>query len=117
MGLVDVEGAIALYKKSLEIEEKIGNAKGKAVTLGMLAQLIAAHRQDIKTAIAYLQESISILQRIGSPIAEQVWSTLVNLISEQIQQSPDAKRFSQSLNSDDQTEAREIFQQWLAKYQ
>ncbi|MEM7794554.1 MAG: hypothetical protein AAF579_08880 [Cyanobacteria bacterium P01_C01_bin.118] len=85
--------------------------QGKAVTLANLATLIAAHRQDIKTAVAYLQESISILQRIGSPMADQAQGLLINLISEQIKQSPDAERFSRSLASDDKTEAQEIFQQ------
>jgi tetratricopeptide (TPR) repeat protein len=72
----NVEGAIALYEESLQIERAIGNQQGIAGTLAMLAQMIAIHQQDFGTAIDYLQQSEAILRRIGSPDADQVAETL-----------------------------------------
>jgi len=41
-----------------------------------LGKLLADKRGDLATAIPYLQESLSILQRIGSPSAATVQSIL-----------------------------------------
>ncbi len=75
----EIAQAITLYQQSLEIWEQIGDVRGKAITLGMIAQLLAIHRQDFDTAEQYLLESIQILTAIGSPIAQQVQRTLQNL--------------------------------------
>lgn len=42
----------------------------------MLGQLLGDGKKDFVTAIAYLQESLTILQRIGSPDAATVQSIL-----------------------------------------
>lgn len=78
----DVEGAIALYQQSLEMAEQIGDVQGKAATLAMLGQLLADEKGDSATAIVYLQESLDILQRIGSPDARTVQDILNRITSE-----------------------------------
>ncbi|MFM7408767.1 MAG: tetratricopeptide repeat protein [Cuspidothrix sp.] len=67
-----IEDAIALYQESLQLKESIGNVQGKAITLAMLGQLLAYQKGDFVTALAYLQESLEIFQRIQSPNAETV---------------------------------------------
>ncbi|WP_027268956.1 tetratricopeptide repeat protein [Leptolyngbya sp. PCC 6406] len=74
----DVEGAIALYQQSLEIEERIGNAQGKAISLATLGNLLVKQKGDFTTAIPYLEESLAILQRIGSPSAATVQRMIDN---------------------------------------
>jgi tetratricopeptide (TPR) repeat protein len=61
----DIEGAIALYQQSLEIDERINNVQGKAVTLHEMAYLIA-QREDIEGAIALYQQSLEIDERINN---------------------------------------------------
>lgn len=56
----------------MEITERIGNAQGKAITLGMLGQLLADKKGDFDTGVNYLQQSLEILQRVQSPDAETV---------------------------------------------
>jgi tetratricopeptide (TPR) repeat protein len=70
-----VENAIALYQQSLEIEERIGNVQGKAMTLANMGYL-SATRGNFQTAITYLQESLTILQHLKSPDAATVQSWL-----------------------------------------
>jgi tetratricopeptide (TPR) repeat protein len=61
----DVTAAIGLYEQSLAIEREIGNQQGIAATLAMSAQLLAA-QGEFGLAISHLQESIRILQSMGS---------------------------------------------------
>ncbi|NET58357.1 MAG: tetratricopeptide repeat protein [Symploca sp. SIO2E6] len=68
----DISGAIALLEQSLEIEEGIGNLKGKAMTLQWLGWLAAYAQKDYQTALDYLQQSLDILQHLQSPEAEKV---------------------------------------------
>jgi tetratricopeptide (TPR) repeat protein len=70
-----VEQAIALYQQSLEINERIGNVYGKAMTFWWLGHL-AKEQGDFQTAISYLQESLTILQHLKSPDAATVQSWL-----------------------------------------
>ena len=72
--------AIALYQQSLAIKEQIGDVQGKAATLEMMGQLLADKKGDSETAISHLQESLAILQRIGSPDARTV-QNILNRIS------------------------------------
>ncbi|WP_251960398.1 tetratricopeptide repeat protein [Nostoc commune] len=60
----NVDEAIALYKKSLEIEESIGNVQGKATTLHQLG-MIYANKGEVDQAIALYNQSLEITQRIG----------------------------------------------------
>ncbi|MBE9069500.1 tetratricopeptide repeat protein, partial [Leptolyngbya cf. ectocarpi LEGE 11479] len=55
---------IALYEESLAIEEKIGNAQGKAATLHQLA-ILKANQGDVAGAIALYEESLAITEKIG----------------------------------------------------
>ncbi|MEH2179360.1 tetratricopeptide repeat protein [Nostoc sp.] len=71
----EVEEAIALYNQSLEITERIGYVKGKAMTLWSLAHL-AEQQGEYTKAISYLQLALEILQRLKSPDAESVNASL-----------------------------------------
>ena len=76
----EVDGAIALYQQSLEIEEKIGNVQGRAITLATLGQLLADAKGETETAIDYLSQSLTILEKIRSPSALTV-QAILNRIS------------------------------------
>jgi len=77
----DVEGAIALFNQSLEIEDRIGDVQGRAMTLQWIGWLAASAQQDYETGIRCLQESVEILERIGSAEA-----TNARRVLERIQQ-------------------------------
>ncbi|MEH2230130.1 MAG: tetratricopeptide repeat protein [Nostoc sp.] len=70
-----MDEAIALYKESLEINERIGNVQGKAMTLRRLGDL-AEQQGEYTKAISYLQPALEILQRLQSPHAESVSASL-----------------------------------------
>ena len=74
----EIDQAIALYKQSLEIKEKIGDVRGKANTLWWLGH-IANGQGNSEQALIYLQESFEILQRLRSPNAAQV-EAIINRI-------------------------------------
>ncbi|MEB3831761.1 tetratricopeptide repeat protein [Phormidium sp. CCY1219] len=69
--LGEIEVAIALHTESLELFERIGDLQGKAMSLGMLGQLLAK-QGDFTTGLNYMQDSLAILERLGSPEAETV---------------------------------------------
>jgi tetratricopeptide (TPR) repeat protein len=79
----NIEGAIALYEESLQIQRAIGNQQGIAITLATLGQTLAIYQQDFGTAIDYLQQSEAILRRIGSPVADQVAEILQDVMGMQ----------------------------------
>jgi len=60
----DPERALQLWQQSLEIEERIGNVKGKAATLHQMAGVIA-QRGDPERALRLWQQSLELLKRIG----------------------------------------------------
>jgi tetratricopeptide (TPR) repeat protein len=66
----EIEQAIALYQQSLEIKEQIGDALGKAATLQWLGWLKATKLGQIEAGLVDLSISLEILERIGSPSAE-----------------------------------------------
>lgn len=68
--------------QTLEIREKAGNVQTEAHTLAMMGQLLADKKGDRETAIAYLQESLAILQRLGSPDARTVQNILNRITGE-----------------------------------
>ncbi|MCT7984324.1 tetratricopeptide repeat protein, partial [Laspinema sp. A4] len=74
----EIDEAIALYTASMELEERIGNLQGKAVTLGTLGQLLAI-RRDFTTALQYMHESLEILERLRSPEADKVREIIVQI--------------------------------------
>ena len=80
----DVSQAINLYQQSLELKERIGDVQGKAASLCMLGQLLADEKQDFTTALAYLQQSFEILQRIKSPDAQTVKEIIDRIRAAQI---------------------------------
>ena len=68
----EIKEALRLYQASLEIQESIGDVQGKAATLAMMGQLLASEQSDFETALAYLQESLTILEHLRSPDADTV---------------------------------------------
>ena len=61
----NLKEAIALYQKSLELHEKIGNLQGKAASLHQLAG-IYANLGEIDRGIALYQESLELKEKIGN---------------------------------------------------
>ncbi|MEH2302533.1 MAG: tetratricopeptide repeat protein [Nostoc sp.] len=74
----EVEEAIALFNQSLEINERIGNVQGKAMTLWCLGDL-AEQQGEYTKAISYLQPALEILQRLKSPDAESLSASLARV--------------------------------------
>jgi tetratricopeptide (TPR) repeat protein len=68
----EIDQAIVLYQQSIEIKEKIGNVQGKAATLAMMGQLLVDEKGDYQQGLAYLEQSLAILQRLRSPDAATV---------------------------------------------
>jgi tetratricopeptide (TPR) repeat protein len=64
--------AAVLYEKVIEIYEQTRNVEENAKTLLMMGQLLAYKKGDFDTALAYLQQSLDILQRLQSPEVETV---------------------------------------------
>jgi tetratricopeptide (TPR) repeat protein len=60
----DIDGAIALYHQSLQINERINDVQGKAAILHQMAGLIA-QSGDIDGAIALYHQSLEIKERIN----------------------------------------------------
>jgi tetratricopeptide (TPR) repeat protein len=75
----EIDQAIALYQQSVEIEEKIGNVQGKAATLAMMGQLLADAKGDTQQGLAYLEQSLAILQRLRSPDAATVQEIIARI--------------------------------------
>ena len=75
----EIDQAIALFQQSLEIKEKIGNVQGKAITLAMMGQLLADEKGDYQQGLAYLEQSLAILQRLRSPDAAQVQEMIAQI--------------------------------------
>jgi tetratricopeptide (TPR) repeat protein len=65
----EVYKAVALFQKSLNIQERIGDVQGRAITLQWIGGLAAHVSHDYETGIRCFQESLEILERIGSPEA------------------------------------------------
>jgi tetratricopeptide (TPR) repeat protein len=59
-----VEEVIALYKQSLELNDRIGNVQGKAATLHCMA-MIYADQGQVEEAIALYKQSLELDDRIG----------------------------------------------------
>ncbi len=71
----DVDRALQFWQESLEIQEKIGDVQGKAITLANMAETLAT-RGDFDTAIGHLEESLAILHRIRNANAPAVQQML-----------------------------------------
>jgi tetratricopeptide (TPR) repeat protein len=63
--LGQVEEGIALYKQSLELNDRIGNAQGKAATLHCMT-IIYASQGQVDEAITLYQQSLELNDRIGN---------------------------------------------------
>ncbi|MEM8545591.1 MAG: tetratricopeptide repeat protein [Cyanobacteria bacterium P01_H01_bin.119] len=59
----EVDAAIALYRQSLDIKERIGHAQGKATTLQAIGRL-KADQGEVDAASALYQKSLDIFERI-----------------------------------------------------
>ncbi|MBE7552723.1 MAG: tetratricopeptide repeat protein [Anaerolineales bacterium] len=90
-----IEEALRLYRQSLDMKESIGDVQGKAATLAMMAQLLAYRQGDFETALAYLQESAAILERLKSPDAETVKRIMAQVYTQQVRQQLGEEKFQQ----------------------
>ncbi len=79
----EYEEAMELYKKSLEIKEKIGDLQGKALALVMLGQLLVGHGDDEERAqgLAHIMEGFVILKKLGAVDAIDALVTLKIAVS------------------------------------
>lgn len=64
-----LDEAIILYQQSLELDEKIGNVKGKPASLHNLAG-IYARQGDVDRAIALYQQSLDLNEKIGDVLGK-----------------------------------------------
>jgi tetratricopeptide (TPR) repeat protein len=103
--------ALKLYQESLEIKESIGDAYGKAMTLGNIAQILAFEKGDFETALSLLGESIAILEKLGSPDAEQAKQTWSQVRMAQITSrlGPEkAEELNKAIESGDQEKIKSL---------
>jgi tetratricopeptide (TPR) repeat protein len=59
----DLDGAMRLYQQSLELEERLGDLRGKAITLGMMGQALWAQGKHGE-AIASLWGGLKLLRQL-----------------------------------------------------
>ncbi|MCH7923891.1 MAG: tetratricopeptide repeat protein, partial [Planctomycetes bacterium] len=75
----DVDRALKLWEESLEIQEKIGDVKGKAATLHKMAGVIA-QQGDVDRALKLWEESLEMKEKIGdvrgkaATLAQMAWA-------------------------------------------
>ncbi|MBE7381445.1 MAG: tetratricopeptide repeat protein [Leptolyngbya sp. SIO1E4] len=68
--------AISLLREALTTFERTGSGLSKARTLWRLGETLAEAKGDFAAAIPYLEDSLTILKRIGSPDASTVETIL-----------------------------------------
>jgi len=73
-----VEQALTLYQQSLDIQEHIGDAHGKAATLAMMGHLLAT-QGDVVRGLDYLRASLILLEQLKSPDAQTVRNIIARL--------------------------------------
>ncbi|WP_341524682.1 tetratricopeptide repeat protein [Nostoc sp. UHCC 0302] len=79
----NLERALYLWQKSLEIDERIGNFNGKASSLSNMADAIAT-QGDIERAFSLWHQSLEIVEYIGNfPGKAAILSSMASLIVEQ----------------------------------
>jgi Flp pilus assembly protein TadD len=77
----DLDGAEAMHRKSLEIEERLGRPEGMASDYGSLG-LVLRTRGDLDGARRLWQRSLELFQQVGMPHrVELVQGWLENLRS------------------------------------
>jgi tetratricopeptide (TPR) repeat protein len=60
----DLDGAMRLYQQSLELDERLGDLKGKAATLHAMASVLVT-RGDLDGAMRLYQQSLELDERLG----------------------------------------------------
>jgi tetratricopeptide (TPR) repeat protein len=60
----DLDGAMRLYQQSLELEERLGDLRGKAATLHAMAYILRV-RGDLDGAMQLYQQSLELEERLG----------------------------------------------------
>jgi tetratricopeptide (TPR) repeat protein len=61
----DLDGAMRLYQQSLELEERLGDLKGKSATLHAMANVLVT-RGDLDGAMRLYQQSLELDERLGN---------------------------------------------------
>ena len=75
--------AINILHKSLELKKSIGDIKGEAATLSTLGQLLAEEKEDFRTGLAYLEESLNIYKKLQSPCVEEIKKIIIGVQQQQ----------------------------------
>ena len=86
----DIDEAESLYQKALVLFRHVREVLGLAKTLWKYGELLADKKGDFATAIPYLEESLAIFQRIGSPDAATTAAILDRVAQQANQQGPGA---------------------------
>jgi tetratricopeptide (TPR) repeat protein len=60
----DLDGAMELYQQSLELDERLGDLRGKAVTIGEIAR-IEQMRGNLDKAIELQEQKLAIVKELG----------------------------------------------------
>ena len=60
----DLDGALALYQQSLDLEDRLGDLQGKSATLHAMAGVLVT-RGDLDGALALYQQSLDLEDRLG----------------------------------------------------
>ncbi|MDG4560930.1 MAG: CHAT domain-containing protein [Candidatus Competibacter sp.] len=61
----DIEGALSLWRDSLDLSDQIGNVQGKAATLHAMANL-QAQQGDVAGALGLYRDSLALEEQIGN---------------------------------------------------
>ena len=66
----DYDAALTQYQKSMEIDEKIGDIAGAALSMAQLGTLYF-NQNKFETALEYFIQAFLVFAKIGSPYANQ----------------------------------------------
>ena len=79
----DIERALQLWQRSLEIDERIGDVQGKSTTMANMAGVIA-QQGDVERAVELWQQSLEIKERIGDVQGKAATlNNMANVIAQQ----------------------------------
>ena len=60
----DLDGALKCYKEALEIDEQLGDLKGKSIVLNNIGSILS-DRGDLDGALKYYKEALEIAEQLG----------------------------------------------------
>jgi len=78
----ELDEAMRLYGESLAIKEALGDQKGKAITLGMMGQLLAQRGEHQEALQAFLTSLSTLVRLQAAPDAEKVGQIITDFRQE-----------------------------------